>query len=284
MDIIFSASIIAAFLAGMVALFAPCCITILLPTYIASAFREKKNILKMTLVFFGGISAILIPIGLGVAWLAKIFQNFHNELYIVGGSLMIVFAAMALFGKGISIIPMAKQSNPKIGGWKSVFLLGLFSGAATSCCAPVLAGAVTLAVISGAFWKALIVTFAYVFGMVFPLFLAAYFYDRFKLEKSKLIQGKIWEIKIGEKTFFFHSTNVFAAIIFLIVGAILLYLAFSGDAFWSPAFQVQIGNFLNRLSQDVFAVFSRIPDVVWGVVIIGIFGFLIYRAVKKENR
>ena len=119
--------------------------------------------------------------------------------------------------------------------------------------------------------------------MVFPLFLAAYFYDRFKLEKSKLIQGKIWEIKIGEKTFFFHSTNVFAAIIFLIVGAILLYLAFSGDAFWSPAFQVRIGNFLNRLSQDVFAALSKIPDVLWGVLILGIFGFLIYRAVKKEN-
>ena len=82
MDIIFGASIIAAFLAGMVALFAPCCITVLLPAYLASAFREKRKILKMTLVFFAGVAAILVPIGLGAAGLARLFQNFHTELYL----------------------------------------------------------------------------------------------------------------------------------------------------------------------------------------------------------
>lgn len=100
MDIIFSASIIAAFLAGMVALFAPCCITVLLPAYLASAFREKKNILKMTFVFFAGIAVILVPIGLGAAGLARLFSNFHKELYIFGGILMLILAILAFFWGG----------------------------------------------------------------------------------------------------------------------------------------------------------------------------------------
>ena len=285
MDIIFSASIIAAFIAGMVALFAPCCITVLLPAYLASAFREKKNILKMTLIFFSGIAVVLIPIGLGVAALAQVFQNYHTEMYIIGGLLMIAFATLSVFGKGLAVIPMTKRVRPgaDLSHPKSVFLLGIFSGAATSCCAPVLAGAVTLAVISGAFWKALIVTFAYVFGMVFPLFLAAYFYDRFKLEKSKLIQGKIWELKIGAKNLFIHSTNLIAGLIFMVMGVILIYLAKSGNPYWSPEWQVKIGEALNRFSNSALGGLMEIPNFIWGILILGIFSYFIYRSRKNAK-
>src|SRR3989304_5903599 len=156
----------------------------------------------MTFVFFAGISAILVPIGLGAAGLAQFFRNFHTQMYIFGGILMIVFAVFAVFGKGLAMIPMPKGLVSEGGAShpKSVFLLGMFSGAATSCCAPVLAGAVTLAVISGVFWKALVVTFAYVFGMTFPLFATAYFYDRFKLDKSRLMRGKLMKLQLAGRT------------------------------------------------------------------------------------
>ena len=286
MDIIFSASIIAAFLAGMVALFAPCCITVLLPAYLASAFREKKNILKMTFIFFAGISIILVPIGLGAASLAQIFRSFHKEMYIFGGLLMIAFAVLAVAGKGVALIPMPKRMMPKIDAAhpKSIFLLGMFSGAATSCCAPVLAGAVTLAVISATFWKALIVTFAYVFGMTFPLFITAYLYDRFKLESSRFVKGKLLEIKFGAKTFFVHSTNIFAGAVFLVMGAVLLALAFSDNAFFAPSFQVEIGKALNTWSQSPLDVLFIIPEVIWAIIIIGFFSFFIYKARKSSKK
>src|SRR3990167_6063805 len=169
MDIIFSASIIASFISGMIALFAPCCITVLLPAYLASAFREKKHLLRMTLVFFAGIAVVLIPIGLGTAGLAELFQSFHSQLYIAGGILMLVLAGFSFLGKGMEMIPFVKRIQPDMRAMhtKSVFGLGVLSGAATSCCAPVLAGAMTLAIVSGAFWKAILVTFAYAFGMTF---------------------------------------------------------------------------------------------------------------------
>ncbi|MBI2463072.1 MAG: cytochrome c biogenesis protein CcdA [Candidatus Spechtbacteria bacterium] len=285
MDIIFSASILAAFLAGMVALFAPCCITVLLPAYLASALQERKNIIKMTVVFFFGVAAVLIPIGLGAAGLAQVFQNFHRELYIVGGAFMLILGVMAVLGKGFSLWKMSKIA-PAVdaSSVKSVFVLGLFSGAATSCCAPVLVGAVTLAVISGAFWKALIVVFAYTFGMTFPLFVAAYFYDHFKLEKSAIIRGRIWDITILGKTYYVHSTNLFAGMVFLIMGVVLLAIAFTGNFFWAPEYQVKIGEQLNMWSQQLFSFLSRVPDAFWGFIIIGLFLFMLWKAFSRKEQ
>lgn len=285
MDIIFSASILAAFLAGMVALFAPCCITVLMPAYIASAFREKKNILKMTLIFFAGIAVILVPIGMGAAWLAAIFSGYHKEMYLLGGALMLYLAFLAVHGKGFALIPMPKRFAPRMDGShaKSVFLLGIFSGAATSCCAPVLAGAVALAVISGAFWKALIVTFAYVFGMTIPLFVAAYFYDKYKIENSRFVQGKILEFKIFGKILRAHSTNLLAGAVFFLMGIILITIAFSpGSGFWSPAYQVRIGTALNKWSQGVFDALSFIPDIAWALIIAGLFFFFARYAFRRR--
>ena len=45
MNILFETSIIASFLGGMLALFAPCCITFMLPAYFAYTFKQKKAIL-----------------------------------------------------------------------------------------------------------------------------------------------------------------------------------------------------------------------------------------------
>lgn len=290
MDVILGASIIAAFLAGMVALFAPCCITVLLPAYLASTFRQKKNILKMTFIFLAGIAAVLIPIGMGAAVLAQVFRDFHKELYIAGGLFMVVLAIFSVLGKSISIFPMSKRLASRSSGsgsgggmsGKSVFMLGVFSGAATSCCAPVLAGAMTLAVISGTFWKALIVTFAYVFGMVIPLFIAGYFYDRFKIEKSKLIIGKTIEFKFGTKKLSVHSTNLFAGAIFLVMGVVLLVLAYFGNAFWAPSYQVKIGDALNRWSQGTFSILNNVPNIIWGIVLVSTLLLFAYKARKKQ--
>jgi cytochrome c biogenesis protein CcdA len=282
MDIILSASILAAFLAGAVALFAPCCITVLLPAYLASAFSEKRNLVRMTLLFFLGIAAVLVPIGLGAAGLAQLFEGFHAELYIAGGLLMLLFAALAVAGKGLSIFPKSRLTGGiNVRNGKSVFLLGLFSGAATSCCAPVLAGAVTLAVLSGAFWKGLIVTFAYVFGMVLPLFITAFFYDRFKIEKSRFIRGRIFMLRIAGKPIAVHTTNLIAGGLFAVMGVVLIVLAASGSAFWAPGYQVSVGESLDAWSQSLFRMLEGVPDPLWAGVILLLFGFFVWKAVRR---
>jgi len=286
MEIIFGASIIAAFLAGIVALFAPCCITVLLPAYIASAFREKKDMLKMTFVFFAGLSTVLIPIGLGAAGLAQFFQNFHKQLWVFGGLFMLILAVMSIRGKGISL-PFSGRLKEKLkidskNHSKSVYFLGILSGAATSCCAPVLAGAMTLAVLSGGFWKAIIVTFAYVFGMIFPLFLTAYFYDKYKLDQSKIIKGKNIEFEILGKKVITHSTNLLSGIMFALIGGTMFVLGITSNAYWSPEHQAELGKSLTAWSIDIFSFLEVIPDFIWGVLIIGLFGYFIYRVFNRK--
>ncbi|MDP4010370.1 MAG: cytochrome c biogenesis protein CcdA [Candidatus Spechtbacteria bacterium] len=287
MDVILGASIIASFIAGMVALFAPCCIGFIFPAYMASVFKKKTKIIRMTMVFFAGIAVILIPIGLGAAWLASFFRDFHTEMYIVGGIFMVALGVMAILGKSLSLFPGLKNKHASAGSTpsggqgmssRSVFGLGVLSGAATSCCAPVLAGAMTLAVISGAFWKALIVVFAYVFGMVFPLFIGAYFYDSFKIENMRIVKGKLIRLNLGVKMLTVHTTNLVSAVIFMVMGVVLMAMAFSGNTFWAPEAQVGMGNWLNERSQKLLEQLMLVPDLFWGVAILGLFLFFVVKA------
>ncbi|MBI3559987.1 cytochrome c biogenesis protein CcdA, partial [Candidatus Gottesmanbacteria bacterium] len=66
MSLVNSISLITAFAGGMVALFAPCCITYLLPSYLANIFRSREKVLWMTFVFGLGIATILVPTALGI--------------------------------------------------------------------------------------------------------------------------------------------------------------------------------------------------------------------------
>ncbi|KKU81801.1 MAG: Cytochrome c biogenesis protein transmembrane region [Parcubacteria group bacterium GW2011_GWA2_47_8] len=287
-DVILTASIIASFIAGMVALFAPCCITVLLPAYLGSVFKERRRILAMTVVFFLGIAVIIIPIGMGAVGLAQLFSDFHRELYVLGGSFMVVLGVMTFLGKSLPLMPFQKSLHMPVAAGtvdaKSVFVLGLFSGAATSCCAPVLAGAVTLAALSGTFWKALVVSFAYVFGMTFPLFILAYFYDRLGLQNMNVFKGKELTFRLGATKKRVSITSLLASIIFVVIGATLVTLALSNNAFWSPTMQAELGMSLNVWSTGLVASLGGVPEVVWGVLIIGLFVALVRTALYNNNK
>src|SRR3989304_5444921 len=82
---LFSTSTVAAFLGGMIALAAPCCVTFLLPAYLASAFRARTALLAMTLVFALGVAAVLLPITLGVAALSRLVDQVTGEVFLIGG-------------------------------------------------------------------------------------------------------------------------------------------------------------------------------------------------------
>lgn len=263
-------------MAGIVALVAPCCISVLLPTYAAAVAKERRRVLSLSLVYGAGVAAVLLPIGLGAAALAQTFRLFHQELYLAGGMLMLVFAALSLQGKSMGIPLPRKMLGRKRGG---VFLLGVFSGAATSCCAPVLAGAMTLAVVSGTFFKSLFVVFAYIFGMMAPLVLAGYAYDKFRLDQHPLVRGRSVRV-FGTNV---HTTNLAAAALFALMGTLLLALGATGNAFFSPEAQAEIGVRLVAWSQRVFTALSWIPDAVWGIGIAVLFVFLLTEAYRKRE-
>src|SRR3990167_6238524 len=132
MELITTASFITAFLAGVAALFAPCCIGVLLPSYLASVFKTKTKIFLMTFVYYLGILTIFLPLGLGMASLGVLFRDYHSIFFIAGGLFMLLLGIFLVLGRSFMLpfhlSPQFKKYDPF-----SIYILGLFSGVATSC-------------------------------------------------------------------------------------------------------------------------------------------------------
>ncbi|OGM89547.1 hypothetical protein A2108_00535 [Candidatus Wolfebacteria bacterium GWA1_42_9] len=240
----FIISILGSFLGGMAALFAPCCVTILFPLYLGTIFKQTSRVLLMTAIFGLGIAIVLLPISLGVSFLAEFFHNYHQEFYVFGG-IMLLLVGLALVFK--IKMPMPRFKQPQISqdgkiGLSSAFGLGIFSGIASACCAPVLAGSLTLAIISGTFLKAFVVSMFYVLGMVAPLFIMAFFWKKLKLSDLKIFGG--------------GRLKIIAGAIFVLVGIMIFYLGITGNEWWAPQWQTGLADWLKDFSQNMVNIFK----------------------------
>lgn len=281
MNILFETSIIASFLGGMLALFAPCCITFMLPAYFAYTFKQKKAILLMTFVFFLGVAAILVPIGLGISFLSQFFKGYHTQVFYLGGVFMILLAFLSFSGKKFNppfkTTPLLKKHDVF-----SVFGLGLFSGLASSCCAPVLAGVLTLTALSAGTFQALILSLVYVFGMVFPLFILAYFWESFNWSKSRLVRGITFRFKFVGKQFIIHSTNLITGIVFLLIGIYILYLAaMEKITSVSPSQALFIAK-MTLIQKKILAFTNYIPDWIFLLLILSVAVYFFIKGKKNS--
>ena len=281
MNILFETSIIASFLGGMLALFAPCCITFMLPAYFAYTFKQKKAILLMTFVFFLGVAAILVPIGLGVSFLSQLFKGYHTQVFYLGGILMIFLAFLSFSGKKFSL-PFKTAPLLKKHDIFSVFGLGLFSGLASSCCAPVLVGVMTLTALSAGTFQALILSLVYVFGMVFPLFILAYFWESFNWSESRLVRGFTLRFKFVGNLFIIHSTNLITGTVFLIIGAYVLYLAAMGKVTSVSPSQTLFIAKMSLIQKKIMVLTNVLPDWVFLLLILSLIAFLFIKAKKSS--
>src|SRR2546428_5535311 len=149
-DMLFGGAALASFLAGMVALFAPCCISVMLPAYFATSFATKRALVAMTFVFAAGLGLIILPIALGAAAIGAAITAHHLIFYLAGGAMMLALGLYVLVG-GKLMLPMPAMRASRGSGPLAVLSLGAFSGVASSCCAPVLAGVAALSRASGSF-------------------------------------------------------------------------------------------------------------------------------------
>lgn len=225
MNLIASISLITAFFGGMVALFAPCCITFLLPSYLANIFREKGRVVWMTLIFGLGIATVLVPVALGIRAVGLLFQNYHTQTYVVGGIFMILLGVMELTGRKISLpmlhltIDLNKRHDP----W-SIYLLGIFSGLTTSCCTPVLAGVLTVSFLSPSLLWAALAGLSYVFGMIVPLVVLALMLE--KVNWAALPKLRTKTVSFGSKPILL--SDLIAGILYILVGITFSVLALTG--------------------------------------------------------
>src|SRR3989344_1404219 len=212
-NLLFGVSLTAAFIGGMVALFAPCCITFLFPSYLGTIFKERSRIVFLTLVFALGLGSILVPVALGMKIIVSVFDQFHTTTYLLGALLMFLLGFMTLFDAKL-MLPLPHFTMPTKTTVGSTYLMGLFSGITSSCCAPVLFGAITLSSLSPTIFPSLIVSLVYVLGIVFPLFFLSLFYEKITNQYLYNVRKRV------EK-----PLKLLAAATFMISSVIIAYMA-----------------------------------------------------------
>lgn len=224
--VLFQTSLIAAFIAGMVALFAPCCISFLLPAYFGNVFKEREKVLLMTFVFGLGIFIVMMPAVLGVALLSKMLFIYHDQIYLIGGFVMLGIAAITFLGLKPPMIRMPGDVHGKT-DIVSIFTLGIFSGITSACCAPVLVGILTLAFLSPNFLGALGIGAVYVLGMVTPLLIISVFLSG-KINSVMFLRKPVLRFRFLGKERVLLMSNFIASIIFFLTGLMILYLKATG--------------------------------------------------------
>lgn len=282
MNPLIGTSLIAAFVAGVAALFAPCCIGVLLPSYLGNIFKEKYKIFFMTFVFFLGMLTIFLPIGLGASFLAQLFSHYHNVIFTVGGIFLIILGLTMFFGKKFMAPTAVRDSFKKY--VSSVYLLGVFSAIATTCCAPVLAGVMTLSIASGTILWGVIFTLAYVLGMTLPLFVIALFLDKYNLTEKFAKARRAIPLKLGRLEWKVTISDLVSSFIFLGMGSYITYLAFSNKLFSHSDYQLDMNigsaKFLGAINNYV----SIIPEYIWAVFFVGLVSYFTYLFVKQSKQ
>lgn len=259
-NFIFGISLTASFLAGALALFAPCCITFLFPSYLGTIFKESKKVMFYTIVFALGLSFILIPVALGFRFFIYIFDQFHKQIYYLGGLFLIFMAVMTV--KPLFHLPQFFHVKPSVDkniNVGSVFGLGLMSGLSSSCCAPVLFAAVTLTTLSPTLLQALIVSLAYVMGIVFPLFILSLFYKKI----TDKISGK-------KRQQIYRVFQFLGAAIFALSGLLIIIFAYLNKI---QMYQMEGYSKSLRLIVFQFAKYFQNPlvDIITFIIILFIF-------------
>lgn len=226
MQTLFQLSLLASFIAGMVALFAPCCITFLLPAYFANIFKEKKRVVLMTFIYSLGIFTVMLPIVLGARALSILFFNLHDQTYVVGGTFLIFVGFATLLGFKL---PMPRLSGIKAADDPlSTYILGIFSGVTSACCAPVLIGVLALSSLTPTLFQSLFVGFFYVLGMVTPLYLASLFIDQRNILEKPIFRKPLREIFVGGKIHVITVSNFISFVMFVGIGIVTIFLSLSG--------------------------------------------------------
>jgi len=257
-EVLFGTTLLASFLGGVVALLAPCCVSVMLPAYLSNGFRHRGGVVPATLVFGAGVATVILPIGLGATALSSLLMTRHLWIFSIGGALMIMAGAATLAGWKPNL-PMPGARAAKEGSFGSAYVLGAFSGAASACCAPVLAGVAVLSGAAGSFPAALSIGAAYVGGMVTPLAVVALLWDKRRERATRLLTDGTVRLQIGRWRRSIAVGSAVSGLLMIAMGVLAVILAFTGPGMPSGGWQTQLSAWLQHLSSVALGTLTWVP-------------------------
>jgi cytochrome c biogenesis protein CcdA len=260
-QLLLGTTVIAAFLGGVVALFAPCCISVMLPAYLATSLHRRRQLVAMTFVFAAGVGAVILPVSFGATALSRLINGQHFIVYSVMAVVMIVMGASMALGFKVPL-PMIGVRPSQAGGVGRAFVLGMFSGVATACCAPVLAGVVALSGAAASFVTALVIGVAYVFGMVTPLFVIAVVWDRRHEAGRRRASGRVVTLRLLGITRSVAMPGFFGGLLLVAMGVLVGVLAATGPNMGTRGWQASMSSKLQHDAHVATTWFGHLPGWV----------------------
>ncbi|MFC4004378.1 cytochrome c biogenesis CcdA family protein [Prauserella oleivorans] len=283
-ELLLGTTLLAAFTGGVVALLAPCCVSVMLPAYLSSVFRRRGGTIAATAVFALGVATVIVPIGLGASALAVAIVGQHTLVFTIGGSAMILGGLAVLLGWRPRL-PMPGGGTPAGKGVGSVYGLGVFSGAASSCCAPVLAGVVILGGATASFPAALAVAGTYVAGMVAPLMLLAFLWDRRAAKKPRgWLDGRRVRLRWGPLHRELPLGYALSGGLLVVMGALTIVLAFTGTTMPSSGWQVRLSADIQHAASWVTDRLSWLPGWAFAAILLAAVVVLLRRARRTKPK
>ena len=283
-DLLGAGGVLAAFFAGGVALFAPCCIVFLAPSYLAAAVRSRRwRLLPLTAVFAAGLALVLLPITLGVGLVAGAIAMYHQVLYWAGGLLMIGLGVLSLTGHMWSMPALLRAPDTERADTATFFSLGVFSGIASSCCAPVLAGVMTLSALSGSPAGGLVLGLAYVFGMVLPLFVLALTWDRLPERARSRLRARPVRLRVAGRVLTTTTLNIAVAVAFVAMGVAVIARADAPDMSGTAAPLTPIGDRLAQIFAALLRWTAPIPEPLLGLALIALAAVFVWASLRDRR-
>jgi cytochrome c biogenesis protein CcdA len=247
----------------------------MMPTYLAAiSGGNRMRTARLTAIYVAGVAAIVWPITLGAGAIGGWTNRYHPQLFVLGG-LMMLFTAVVLWRGSMLALPLPQPELTGTAG--SVFILGVFSGAATACCAPVLAGAIALSALNASWVGGLAMGGAYILGIVFPLVILALVFSGAK----RKVRDPKFTIALGGYRKRISLSRFVGALVFGASGLFFIGLAFAGESKNGPAFQRWIGAQLNH---HLAAHAGEVPNWLSWPALFAFAAVLIFLVVKPRKK
>jgi cytochrome c biogenesis protein CcdA len=266
-------SFVASFLGGLLSLLSPCS-ALLLPAFFAYAFQSRGELVGRTAIFYLGLCATLVPLGMGISAVSSLVYGHRNTV-------IIVFGIVQRVGGGFAFGPVERlRGRIKGDSIVTTFCLGAVYGFAGFCSGPILGAVLTVAASSGSALRGAGLLATYTAGMAAPLFLMALLWDRLDLGRRRWLRGR--EFSLARLRF--HTTNLLSGLMFVAIG--ILFIAFEGTSGLESLYASGGATDLAfSVEWWVEAVSERVPITVTLAVLGMLFaGYLIYRLSQSRKK
>jgi cytochrome c biogenesis protein CcdA len=271
-------SFLASFLGGLLSLLSPCS-ALLLPAFFAYAFQSRGELVGRTAVFYLGLCATLVPLGMGISALSALVYGHRGTLITVSGLLIIAFGVVQIMGGGFAFGPIERlRGRIKGDSIVTTFFLGAVYGFAGFCSGPILGAVLTVAASSGSAVRGAGLLATYAAGMAAPLFLMALLWDR--LGQRRWLRGR--EVSLGRLRF--HTTNLLSGLMFVAIG--VTFIAFEGtsglERLYASGGATDLAFSVEQWAQTVS---GRVPLAAILAVLATLFAlYLLYRLSRRRKK